>query len=136
MKREQKNSALKIADSGIIIFQQDIRAVQLAKSAICAGIYSLINEVNIGIEDIDKLLLAGGFGSYIDVKNAGIIGLIPKEFVLKTTPIGNAAGMGAVSILLSEKQGNKAFLLAEKSEIVDLSSSAYFMEKYVECMIF
>lgn len=131
-----ESPALKISDSGIIISQQDIRAVQLAKSAICAGIYSLINEMNIEIADIDKLLLAGGFGSFVDVNNAGAIGLIPKELVLKTYVIGNAAGMGAIAVLLSEVQQKKSFLLAEKSETVNLSSSAYFMDKYVECMMF
>ncbi|MGN0492803.1 MAG: ASKHA domain-containing protein [Acutalibacteraceae bacterium] len=132
----EDNPAVKIGDSGILITQKDIRTVQLAKAAICAGIYSLINELNIEIGDIDKLLLAGGFGSFIDVNNAGEIGLIPKELAPKTVAIGNAAGMGAITVLLSKEQQKKSFLLAEKSDTVDLSSSAYFMDKYVECMMY
>lgn len=128
--------AVRIGNSEIIITQKDIRTVQLAKAAICAGVYSLINEINIEIGAIDKLLLAGGFGSFINVNNAGEMGLIPKQLVNKTVAIGNAAGMGASMILLSKKEMEKSYKIAEESKTLNLSTSAYFMDKYVECMMF
>lgn len=128
--------AIKIGDSGVLITQKDIRTFQLAKAAISAGIYSLAKEMDIELREVDKLLLAGGFGSFMDVEKAGEIGLIPKALADKAKPIGNAAGMGAAMILLSKKARDKSFSLAEKSKALDLSSSPYFMDKYIEQMIF
>lgn len=134
---EYKGSpALKIGDSDILITDKDIRAFQLAKSAICAGIYSLADAANISLLSIDKLLIAGGFGSFIDVKNAGEVGLIPKEIANKAFSLGNASGMGASMILLSNNELKKSSSLAKKAQVLELSSSAYFMDKYIECMMF
>lgn len=110
--------------------------MQLAKAALCAGVYSLINELKIQIRQIDRLLLAGGFGNFIDVNNACKIGLIPKLLSEKTVAVGNAAGMGTSAVLLSRVEMEKSFKIAEKSKTLNLSASAYFMDKYVECMIF
>lgn len=128
--------SLKIADSGILLTQSDIRSLQLAKSAIRSGIDSLINAVGICENEIDRLLLAGGFGSYINVESAAKIGLIPKTFAKKATAIGNAAGMGAVAMLLSEKAKFHGEKLAKSAVTLELSTSAFFMERYVENMLF
>lgn len=130
------NPAVKIGDSGILLTQKDIRTVQLAKAAICAGIYSLVSEMKLELSKIDRLMLAGGFGSYIDAENAGRIGLIPSGLSAKTVAIGNAAGMGAAMILLSNAEKKKSFELAVAAKTVNLSTSAFFMDKYVECMMF
>ena len=99
-------------------------------------ISTLVNEEQFDFSKIDRLLLAGGFGSFIDVNNAGKIGLIPSELIKKTETIGNAAGMGASMVLLSIRQTDMSFKLAQASYTIDLSTSDYFMSKYIDCMIF
>jgi uncharacterized 2Fe-2S/4Fe-4S cluster protein (DUF4445 family) len=132
----QDEPAVKIGDSGVILTQKDIREIQLAKAAICAGIYSLLNAVEKTPEEVEHLILAGGFGSFINCENAGKMGLIPKELSSKTHSVGNAAGMGAVMILLSEESFQKSLAVAQDAETLDLSTSAFFMDQYVECMMF
>ena len=127
---------MQIGDSGILITQADLRAVQLAKAAICAGIYSLIHEAGLQESDVDHLYLAGGFGSFIDRQSAGDMGLIPQRFVPLTKVLGNAAGMGATMILQSAEKLAESETLAKDAQYVELSTSAFFMEKYVECMMF
>ena len=68
-------------------YQRDIREVQLAKAAIYAGIKILTDEMGEGFDEINKVFLAGGFGNYINVKNADAIGLIPSELQNKVIPI-------------------------------------------------
>lgn len=128
--------ALKIGNSDIIITGGDIRAVQLAKSAICAGIFTLIHAFGIEEKDIEQLILAGGFGSFINTESAAGIGLIPDSLKSKAVAAGNAAGMGASAILLSKEAKNRAEDLAARAKTADLSTDPYFMEKYIECMMF
>ena len=127
---------LKSGDSGVIITQKDIRSVQLAKAAVCAGIYSLLSVCQITPDSVERLILAGGFGSFINPENAGVIGLIPKELAGKTVVAGNAAGAGASAMLLSKAKIQLGERLAQKSETLDLSTSPLFNEKYIECMSF
>lgn len=128
--------AYQFDDSEILITESDIRAIQLAKSAICAGIYTLMHETGISINDISKVYLAGGFGSYIDCENAEKIGLIPPGFAKKAYSIGNAAGIGASMILLSKKMLLRSQEIALKANSIELSTNPYFMEKYIDCMMF
>ena len=71
--------------------QRDVRMVQLAKSAVSAGLRTLMHTVNISCSDVAELAVAGGFGSYLNPANAGRIGLIPEELVPKVRILGNAA---------------------------------------------
>lgn len=128
--------AVKIGDSGIVLTQKDVRAVQLAKAAIRAGVESLLNACGETADGIGKLVLAGGFGSYIDIKSAAGIGLIPNELADKTVAVGNAAGMGAVSVLLSRRAMEYSDEIAGKAVTLELSTSEFFMDNYVEHMMF
>ncbi len=128
--------AVRIGDSGVLVTQPDLRAVQLAKAAICAGIHSLIHEAGLQEEDIGHLYLAGGFGSFIDRQSAGDMGLIPPRFVPVTKVLGNAAGMGATMILQSAEKRAESAALAKRAGYVELSTSPFFMEQYVACMMF
>ena len=128
--------AVKIGDSGIVLTQKDVRAVQLAKAAIRAGVESLLNACGETADGIGKLVLAGGFGSYIDIKSAAGIGLIPRELADKTVAVGNAAGMGAVSVLLSRRAMEYSDEIAGKAVTLELSTSEFFMDNYVEHMMF
>lgn len=118
------------------IYGKDIRMVQLAKSAICAGITTLLNSCNINSSDLDTLYIAGGFGSFIDIQKAGNIGLIPKELCEKVKVIGNSALTGAQMLLVDWKKIETTSSIQNNAEIVDLASSKFFMEQYIENMYF
>ena len=120
----------------ISITQKDIREVQLAKAAICAGIYTLINKAGLQVTDISELMVAGGFGNNINMKSAERIGLVPKNFSNKTRFIGNAAGQGAAMILLNRETMELSERISCEAETVQLSTDEFFMDKYIECMMF
>lgn len=120
----------------IYITPRDIREVQLAKSAICAGVMRLLEIANCTPNDVDKLLLAGGFGTSINPASAAKIGLFPKELQDKCIPVGNAAGKGACCALLSEKFTQRCFDVADRMEYIELSEDAQFTDLFVENMSF
>lgn len=115
---------------------QDIREVQLAKGAIIAGIYTLINKAEITIDKIEKVFLAGGFGYAIDPKSAVRIGLLPQELEHKVIRTGNTAGLGARLFLHSEAFKKRANEVAQKAQHFDLSVDMDFNELFVMNMNF
>jgi len=120
----------------VYITQADISKFQLAKAAISAGIRILAEELGIRVEDISKVYLAGGFGTFVRPGNAAAIGLIPSELLGKAEMVGNAAVAGAASAALSEEA--RAHLLRIRSSIhyVDLPTHPSFADAYVEGMLF
>ena len=124
-----------IADP-VEITQEDIRVVQLAKSAIHAGMRTLIHTAKLDCDDVATLYIAGGFGSYLDVKNAGKIGLLPKELTDRVTVLGNAALTGAAMLLLCDDLRPVCELLARETRIVELATNPVFVSEYMERMMF
>ncbi|MBQ9079560.1 MAG: DUF4445 domain-containing protein [Clostridia bacterium] len=120
----------------VILTQKDIRMVQLAKSAICAGITTLISAAGIDGRDIDKFYIAGGFGSYLNIKNAGRIGLVPPSLTDRATAVGNAALAGASMLLLDTSLRRKALDMSKNATLTDLASSPVFSEAYMRGMRF
>jgi len=120
----------------IYLTQRDIREVQLAKAAIFAGIKILLKEVNIPQEDIQKILLAGAFGNFIDKENAIRIGLIPNLPLKRIKFIGNAAGRGAEMALLSTRMRKISQKISEEIGYIELSSRPDFQEEFTEAMFF
>jgi len=120
----------------IYLTQRDIREMQLAKAAIFAGIKILLKEINISQEDIQKILLAGAFGNFIDKKSAIRIGLIPYLPLEKIESVGNAAGRGAEITLLSEKTREICEKISKDIKYIELSSRTDFQEEFVEAMFF
>lgn len=120
----------------IYISQKDIREIQLAKSAVAAGIEVLIQKANIRKSDIDKVYLAGGFGSYLDVDSAARIGLIPKKLSKKCISAGNTAGMGSIKLLLDDKLLKSLNKLTKEVNYIELSLDAAFNELFIDNMIF
>ncbi|PKP55047.1 hypothetical protein CVT91_16815, partial [Candidatus Atribacteria bacterium HGW-Atribacteria-1] len=114
----------------IYITQRDIREVQLAKAAIYAGIKILLKEVNISPEDIQKILLAGAFGNFIDKESAIRMGLIPQLPLKKVESVGNAAGRGAEIVLLSEKTRKICEKISKDIKYIELSSRTDFQEEF------
>ncbi len=118
---------------GVTITQKDIREVQLAKSAISAGIETLMNEMGVKEADIDRLYLAGGFGNYIDKRSACLIGLLPQGLEDRVMSVGNAAGAGA-RLMLSG--GARAEALRKHMAYIELSGRKGFQDLFAERMLF
>lgn len=122
--------------NAVYLTGEDIREIQLAKSAVSAGIATLLNNSKITSDEIDGVLLAGGFGSKINPDSACEIGLIPREFSGKIKALGNTSGTGAVMMLLSETALRDSEKVAKESEYLELSCNSFFMEEFVEHMMF
>ncbi len=114
------------------ITRRDIREVQLAKAAIRAGVSVLMDRAGIEKQDIDRILLAGAFGNYIDPKNALRIGMLPNVPVERVSPVGNAAGLGAVLAVLDSGIRERAESLSSEVHYVELSGRKDFNEIFVE----
>ena len=127
--------ALKLTDK-VSFTHRDVREVQLAKAAIAAGCRILLNEANLEVEELDEVIVAGGFGSYIDSANAQRIGLLPKVALEKIVSAGNAAGKGALMVLMLDGQNDKVEEIRRQAHYIELSSSLAFQEEYVEQMFF
>ena len=136
VKEANGQPAFELPGTGVLLTLQDIRSVQLAKSAICAGMKTLIKEAGYGFDDIGELVIAGGFGSNINVKSAERIGLIPPGFADKAYAIGNAAGSGASMILLSDTLRIQSEQIKSYTKTLGLSTNPYFMESYIDGMFF
>jgi uncharacterized 2Fe-2S/4Fe-4S cluster protein (DUF4445 family) len=128
--------AFRLPGTDVLITQKDVRAVQLAKSAICAGMRTLIKVSGYRPDEIEQLVIAGGFGSHINVESAEKIGLIPEGFARKALAIGNAAGAGAAMVLLSRDIREQSEKIGELTQTVELSTSEDFMEAYINGMMF
>lgn len=120
----------------VALTQKDVRMLQLAKSAICAGMLTLLGVENIDVAELPRLIIAGGFGSFLNLHSAARMGLYPPELESHASAIGNAALVGAAMLLLRGEYLTQSVALSEMSETIDLSSNPIFMDNYVECMSF
>lgn len=121
---------------GINIYGADVRATQLAKAAIAAGIETLLDVASVGMEEIQILYLAGGFGSHLNIESAVKIGLIPEPLKEKVQVVGNASLSGAVRLLLCKDEIAKVRRIAGCSIHVNLGGNPIFNEKYIDKMFF
>lgn len=119
----------------VYVSGDDVRQLQMAKSAIRAGIETLLAVRKIKYDDLRHVIIAGGFGAYMDVGSACGIGLLPPAFLNKTHHAGNTAGGGA-ALSLGPVACKTLSEISSKCEYLELSGSPIFMEKYIECMIF
>lgn len=120
----------------VCVTQTDIRNIQLAKAAIAAGIQILLNEKGIIYKDVKRLILAGGFGTYLNKESAARIGLIPKELLPVTQAVGNAAGEGAISAAISKEAREQAKKIREHMCYIELSMHPEFSDAYMDLMYF
>ncbi len=123
-------------DGNVGLSAQDIRQVQLAKSAIRAGMETLLLLTGVGSAELGQLYVAGGFGSYMSVENAERIGLFPKIDRQRIRICGNAALAGAERILHDRDFEKEASELAKRAETVNLGGNAAFQDFYMEQMMF
>lgn len=116
----------------IIITQNDVRQIQLAKAALYAGVRLLMDRLE--IEQVDRIRLAGAFGSHIDVKYAMILGLIPDCGLSNVSSAGNAAGSGARMALLNRNTRAEIEQLVNKVEKIETAVEQKFQDHFVEAM--
>jgi uncharacterized 2Fe-2S/4Fe-4S cluster protein (DUF4445 family) len=114
------------------ITQNDVRAIQLAKAALYAGIALLMERL--GVESVDRIRLAGAFGSHIDVKYATILGMIPDCDLAQVRSAGNAAGTGARIALLDATSRKEIERLVRHIEKIETAIEPRFQQLFVEAM--
>jgi len=119
-------------DIRIAITQNDVRAIQLAKAALYAGVRLLMDKLN--VDRVDRIRLAGAFGSHIDVKYAMILGLIPDCALENVTSAGNAAGSGAHIALVDANAREEIEREIRRIEKVETAVESRFQEHFVEAM--
>jgi uncharacterized 2Fe-2S/4Fe-4S cluster protein (DUF4445 family) len=116
----------------IVITQQDIRNLQVAKAAIRAGIQVLLESHDRSEKDIENVIIAGAFGSYIDVSSAITIGMLPSLPLSRFRQVGNAAGMGAKLALVSKAMRIEAQTVASKVHYVELAGAPQFSDIFIQ----
>lgn len=120
----------------IFLTQRDVREIQLAKSAIRTGINLLLAEFGVEINQVDRILLAGAFGNFLDREQAIRIGLLPDVATEKIRFVGNAACAGAELALISRKMRRQAEEIARKTEYFEIATHPQFQDEYAENMLF
>jgi uncharacterized 2Fe-2S/4Fe-4S cluster protein (DUF4445 family) len=121
---------------GVVLSQRDVRELQFAKAAISTGWTLLMEELGLQHRDVQQVLLAGSFGSYLSAASAVRIGLVPQLPVLRIVPAGNVAGEGAKMALLSVRERAGALALLEEVTYVELSDRADFNDRFVDLLAF
>ena len=116
----------------VVVCQDDIRAIQLGKGAMYAG--SRILMETLGVEKLDKVILAGAFGSYIDKQSAAVLGMFPDCKPENVYSVGNAAGDGARMALLDVEKRKEADEFARKVEYIELTVNPNFEKTFARSM--
>jgi uncharacterized 2Fe-2S/4Fe-4S cluster protein (DUF4445 family) len=119
-------------DGDITVTQNDIREIQMAKAAIQAGALVLMEEL--GIDEVDRVVLAGGFGNYIDPESAMTIGLYPDVEMDKVESLGNAAGIGAQLTLLNREARQEALNIIDEVEYYEIAGTDIFRDNFMKAM--
>ena len=123
-------------EENIRFYQKDVREIQLAKSAVRAGMETLLLKYGITHEEVEHIYIAGGFGCQMDIHKAVGIGLFPAECEGKIEPVGNISLRGAARYLLDPHAKRETEQIAGTAEEVSLSESKEFQELYMEYMYF
>ena len=119
-------------DVDIRVTQGDVRAIQLAKAALYAGIRLLMDEF--GVDRVDQIRLAGAFGAHIDPAHAVALGMIPDCSIERISSAGNAAGTGAMIALLSGEARREIEAVAASIQKVETATEPRFQEHFVDAM--
>jgi len=118
----------------IAVHRRDIMEVQLAKATIQSGIATLLAHVGVDPTALETIVIAGAFGSYLDIRSAIRIGMFPTLPQERFRQIGNAAGAGARQMLLSQERRRVAIEIARRSEYLELSTQPEFTKRYLKAI--
>lgn len=116
----------------IVITQKDVRQIQLAKGALYCGCKLMMRRM--GIEKVDKVKIAGAFGTHVDPEKALIMGLFPDCEIEKIVSVGNAAGDGARAALLNRAKREEANWVSRNVEYIELTLEKDFQQQFIEAM--
>jgi uncharacterized 2Fe-2S/4Fe-4S cluster protein (DUF4445 family) len=116
----------------ITITQKDVRNVQLAKAALYTGAKLMMKRL--GIEKLDKIILAGAFGSYIDPEKAMVLGMFPDCDLKNVYAVGNAAGEGARLALLNRDKRVEADEIARRVQYIELTIEENFQKEFIDAL--
>ncbi|MGD8459224.1 MAG: ASKHA domain-containing protein [Desulfobacterales bacterium] len=121
-------------DHDVVLTEIDIENLIRAKGAIYSGCMTLLTEVGMNIQDIEHIILAGGFGSYVDLEKAMVIGLLPEMDSAKVTFIGNGSLMGARMSSLTNRIRKDVVEVTEKMTNFELSDTPSYMDNYIAAL--
>ena len=123
-------------EGSVHLSQRDIRELQFAKAAIATGWQLLVEDLGIRVKDIQQVILAGSFGSYLSPASAVRIGLVPQLALPRIVSAGNVAGEGAKMALLSLQERHAAEAMLEQVRYLELSDRPDFNDRFVEQLAF
>jgi uncharacterized 2Fe-2S/4Fe-4S cluster protein (DUF4445 family) len=112
-----------------------VNEIQMAKGAMRSGVRLLMDAAGIEESDIDRFIIAGAFGTYIDVRSAVTIGMFPPLPFNRFVQVGNAAGMGAKQALLSLSERKRALAIARQSHYVELTNVPRFADVFAQAVM-
>lgn len=116
----------------IIVTRKDVNEIQLAKSAIRSGIDILLMELGLNAEDLENVIVAGAFGTYIDIESAIKVGMFPDIPLQRFQQVGNAAGAGAKALLVSKEIRRVATEIMSRVEYIELTTHQDFQRLFME----
>lgn len=125
-----------LVETGVFVTQKDIRELQLGKSAIATGICLLSKTFGVEINNIDQVLIAGGFGNHIKPESLCKIGMIPDVLKDRIRHIGNAAGVGAKLAIKNQDKFKESTFLAKKVEFLELALNNEFQKTFISHLDF
>jgi uncharacterized 2Fe-2S/4Fe-4S cluster protein (DUF4445 family) len=120
----------------IVFTRADVGEIQLAKGAIRAGTELLLRAAGIEATELDEVVVAGAFGTYLDLRSAIRVGLLPDLPAERFRQVGNAAGAGAQQLLISRERRALAVELAGRARYLELTTHPEFAEHFVAAMRF
>ena len=137
--RSDGSSRFVLSETGgveIAVSQKDVRQVQLAKGAILSGMLSLTAQLGIGLEEIERVYIAGAFGHHVRKESLARLGVFPRECLDKVVLIGNSSKSGAIMTLLSREQRARAEAIARKVGYLELSCFPGYDRLFADCLSF
>ncbi len=120
----------------ICFTRADVGEIQLARGAIRAGTALLLDAAGIAPDDLDEVIVAGAFGTYLDLRSAVRVGLLPAVGLQRFRQVGNAAGAGARRLLLSRAARTEAAAIATRAHYLELTTHPAFADRFAEAMRF
>jgi uncharacterized 2Fe-2S/4Fe-4S cluster protein (DUF4445 family) len=120
----------------VLVNRKDVHEIQLAKGAIRAGTQILLTEAGLQDQDLDRIVIAGAFGTYIHIPSAIQVGMLPELPLERFEQVGNAAGVGARQMLISRERRGLATDICRKVHYIELTTHADFTERFMEAIYF
>ncbi len=132
----KKREIVLYRDPEIVVTQEDVRQVQLAKGAILSGFTALLRKAGISMEELDKVLIAGQFGAHLSAESLVGVGILPEQVKEKLVYVGNSSKTGAYMALMSKQVRREMEALAEKIDYFELAETEDYERVFAECMRF